>query len=137
MMFFSTFSQTESVRSSAYFGEPVKHVITLRGDMLVSCGVVVGGRCCVRCRGAVAAIQNARVSVQNVRVCPSKTSPCMPAPRGAGTHGKVLNEHTESFLNPHTGGFAAFHTTTQDNNHNSTRRHGKKTEKEDTERERR
>ena len=103
-MLFSTYYQTEKcVRSSACFGEPLKHVITLRGEMLVSSGVV-GGRCCVCCRGAVAAIQNP--------VCPSKTSPCMPAPRahvknmcalGAGTHGDVLNVHTEAFLNPDTG----------------------------------
>ena len=52
-------------------------------------------------------------------VCPSKTSPCVRPrrpvyagttrtcynvrARGAGTHGDVLNVHTEAFLNPHTG----------------------------------
>ena len=72
-------------------------MVTLREEILVSCGVV-GGRCCVRCRGAVAAIQNSRVSVQNVPVFPSKTSPCMPAPRAhVKTHVRVVLVHTGTY----------------------------------------
>ena len=49
---------------------------------------------------------------KHASVCTFKT--CIPAPRahvsthtcarGAGTHGDVLNVHTEAFLNPHTEG---------------------------------
>ena len=61
-------------------------------------------------------------------VCPFKTSPCVPATRAhvfytcarvAGTHGDILNGHTE--------GFSACHTTTQHNTqhttHNNTQQH--------------
>ena len=55
------------------------------------------------------------MSIENVPVCTFKTSPCVPAPRahvethvrGARTHGDVLNVHTGTFLNPHTG-FSTF-----------------------------
>ena len=109
-------------------------------------------------------------------VCPSKTSPCVRPrpPRVCRHHAHMLKHvcawcqytrgrfgptHGGVFESTH-GGFAAFHTTTQDtthktqhtrhtrhntnntqqhttthhnNHHNNTRRHGKKTEKEDIE----
>ena len=72
-------------------------------------------------------------------VCPFKTSLCVRSKRPkvcrlhAGTHGDVLNVHTEAFLNLHTGGFSACHgthhttatatTTHTHDNDNDTQRH--------------
>ena len=42
--------------------------------------------------------ENSRVYMQNVPVCTCTTPAC-----GAGTHGDVLNVHTEGVLNVHTG----------------------------------
>ena len=102
---------------------------------------------------------------QHASACTFKTSPCVLAPRFlvvfscgpvAGTHGDVLNAHTEACRDPHTG-FSKFfqraapptvhhrphhrhhmHSHTQHNiTHNITRRQGPdETEKEDRERER-
>ena len=45
-----------------------------------------------------------RVHIQNVPVCTGTTRTCVSTfTRGAGTHGDVLNVHTEAFLKPHTG----------------------------------
>ena len=44
------------------------------------------------------------VYVRNVPVCTGTTPACViTCGRGAGTHGGVLNVHTEVFLNVHTG----------------------------------
>ena len=44
-----------------------------------------------------------RVSIQYVLVDAGTTRTCVSTcARGAGTHGYVLNVHTEAFLNPHT-----------------------------------
>ena len=50
-----------------------------------------------------------RVYIQNVPVYGGTTRTCVSTcTRGAGTHGYVLNVHTEAFLNPHTGGRRQF-----------------------------
>ena len=58
--------------------------------------------------------ENPRVPIQNASVCTFKTSPCMPATRrtcfstcARGTHGDVLNVHTESVLSLHTAVIAS------------------------------
>ena len=96
-----------NVRSSAYFGEHLKHVTTLRGEILVSCGVV-GGRC-VRCRGAVTKKKK-------------KKNPCVrPRRHFVCRHHAHMLKHVSAwcrytrrrFESTHVG-FAAFQTTTQD-----------------------
>ena len=68
----------------------------------VVCGVcgVCGVWCvwCVWCGVGLARRKNLRVQVQNVPVCTSTTRTCgNTCARGAGTHGDVLNLHTEVF----------------------------------------
>ena len=47
--------------------------------------------------------KNLRVQVQNVPVCTGTTRTCVTTcARGAGTHGDVLNLHTEVFGDGHT-----------------------------------
>ena len=51
--------------------------------------------------------------IQNVPVCTGTTRTCVTTcARGAGTHGDVLNLHTEAFLNVHTEAFLNVHTGT-------------------------
>ena len=67
-MLFSIYSQMWGWdRSKSFFGEPLKHVITIRGQNLVS-----------RTDGDPLHL---RVSIQNVPVCTFKTSPCVPVSR--------------------------------------------------------
>ena len=78
------------------------------------------------CGGVVCPFQNPRVSVRNVSVCTFKTSfPVYSGTSDAGSHGDVLNVHTETFWTD-TRGFSACHTTphrthttTQDTRHNT------------------
>ena len=67
-------------------------------------------------------VQNAlRVLIQNVPVCTGTTRTCLCA-RGAGTHGDVLNQHTEALLKPN----AVFSTFFQPQ-HTNTNKHTKHT----------
>ena len=69
--------------------------------VLVWCGVVVCGGVGV-C--GVARRKNLRVWIQNVPVCTGTTPACVKTcGRGVGTHGDVLNPHTEVFSACHTG----------------------------------
>ena len=113
-----------------FFGEPLKHVITVRGHIWVS-----------RIDDPSSA---PRVYIQNVPMCTFKTSPCVPAPRPhVETHVRVVQAYTGTFwmdtrvfqrvtpLTPHHT--AHTHTPRLNiNNHNNTRRQRqrKKTEKE-------
>ena len=90
-----------------------------------------------------------RVYVQNLPDCTGTTRTCVETcARGAGTHGDVLNVHTEfrsvSHINTHTLTHTTQQNTTQHNtthyDHNTTRRKRQRqteTEKEDRDRERR
>ena len=89
-----------------FFGEPLKHVITIRGQILAS------------------------------RTDDDPLPPCVPrtcfntCARGAGTHGDVLNVHTEAFLKPNTGFSTSFFSATQHTNtqtHTDTQTHTKHT----------
>ena len=84
-------------------------VMTIRGQILLSstdddplpsvCGFKTSP--CVRSKLP-------RVYVQNFPVCTGTTRTCFnTCARGAGIHGDVLNVHTVTFLNPHTG-FSTF-----------------------------
>ena len=68
-------------------------------------------------------IQNGlRVSIQNVPVCTGSTRTCFnTCARGAGIHGDVLNVHTVTSLNPHTG-FSTFFSACR-NTHKHTHEH--------------
>ena len=135
------FSNLEKRRSERFFGEPLKHVITIRGQILVS-----------RTDGDPPPLSPPllplsplpRVSVQkfsvcrfkNVPVCSGTTPACgNTCACGAGTHGDVLNLHTEVFsacqAAPHTK--QTTHTT--QNTNTNTRRQTDR-EKVDRERER-
>ena len=87
-------------------------MITLRGQILVS----RTGDDPLRPR---VSIQNAfRVYVQNVSVCTGSKPTCfLTCGLGAGTHGDVLNLHTESVLNVYTGFFHVFFTVPQHTKH--------------------
>ena len=93
------------------FGEPLGHVIPLRGPF-------------VRSRtGDDLLPPPTRVSIPNASMCTFKTFPCVPAPRAhVFIHvdlllvhtGTFLNAHTEACRNPHTGFstfFSAYRTT--------------------------
>ena len=110
-MLFSIYQTWRWERSKSFFGEPLKHVITVCGQNLVSktdddplppvCGFKTSP--CAR---------------SNVHVCTGTTRTCFnTCARGAGIHGDVLNVHTEVFLKPNTGFFhfqrAATHTHTK------------------------
>ena len=84
-MLFSIYSQTEKwERSKSFFGEPLKHVVTVRGQILVS-------------RTDDDPLPS-RVWIQNVPVCAFITSPFMPAPRAhESTHVRVVPVQTETF----------------------------------------
>ena len=74
------------------------------------CGVCVCGVCmfcgvwwCLVC--GVAHRKNLRVQIQNVTVCTGTTRTCVTTcGRGVGTHGDVLNLHTEIFWTDIRGG---------------------------------
>ncbi len=76
---FSTYSQTWNLQDPVVtFGEPLGHVITPCGQILVS-------------RTDDEPPPPRRVSIQNVPVCTFKTSPCVPAPRAhVETHVRVM-----------------------------------------------
>ena len=97
-----------------YFGEPLGHVITLCGQILVS-----------RTDDdpppprRVSISKRARVYVQNVPVCTGTTRTCVSTcARGAGTHGDVLNVHTGTFWMD-TRGFQRATQHTQHTHHNT------------------
>ena len=76
-MLFSIYSQTGKwERSKSFFGELLKHVITVRGKMLVS-----------------------RTDDDSLPpVCGFKTSPCVLAPRAhVSTHVRVVPAYTVTF----------------------------------------
>ena len=114
------------------FGEPLGHVITLCGQILVRCRVLMmfwcECVCCgVRCRGAVAVWC---VDSTRARVIMFETLPCVPAKRAhvetpvrlAGTHVKRFERTHGHVLNRHTG-FVNGHTTPpqhHDNAHHNT-----------------
>ena len=117
-MLFSTYSQTSKCeRSKGFFGEPLKHVITPRGQILVS-------------------------SIDDDTPAPpcghSKRPPCVPAPRAhVFQHVRVVPAYTGTFLNVHTearveatyGVFPAFfhtvpqHTHKHDHSHKHSHSH--------------
>ena len=73
---FSTYSQTlKWVRSKGFFGEPLKHVITVRGQILVS---------------RTEHSKRPRVCVQNVPVCTGNMSTCF-------FHVGMMLAHTGTF----------------------------------------
>ena len=90
------------VKTHCFCGEHLNHVITIRGQILVS-------RTNDDPLPHRVYVQNAlRVLIENVSVCTGTTRTCFnTCARGAGIHGDVLNVHTEAFLNPHTG-FSTF-----------------------------
>ena len=87
------------------FGEPLEHVIILRGKFLW------GVRCvCVWC----GTLKTAVCRSQHASVCMLKTSPCVVAPRPhvlymwtwcRYTHGDVLNRYMEAHWDPHAAVF--------------------------------
>ena len=84
-------------RSKGFCGEPLKHVITLRGQILAS-------RTDDDLPPAPPYVDSTRprVHVQNVPMCTGTTRTCVATcARGACMHGDVLNVHT---------GFSACHT---------------------------
>ena len=99
-------------------------MVPIRGQLLVSRTGDDRLPPCVRSK-------RPRVYVQNVPVCTGTARTCVSTcARFAGTHGDVLNVHTEAFWNPHTGFFhvfffqrAATHTNTQTHTHTQTHKH--------------
>ena len=102
-----------SLSSSLFCFSLLFHLLSslvLPSCLVSSCGVVVGCGVCLVCVlvfvccGTVKNVKKTRVHVQNASVCTFKTPPCVPAPSphvgnmwlGAGTHGGVLNVHTET-----------------------------------------
>ena len=104
----SNCSQIESgYHPRVSFSEPLGHVITLRGQILVS-------------RTGDDPLPSLRVQIQNASVCTFKMAPCVRAPRAhvfdlcawcpytrghfECAHGGVLDGHTEGFhrATPHT-----------------------------------
>ena len=82
------FSNFQWVRSKGFFGEPLGHVITLRGQILVS---RIGGE-------PLPPASPTRVSIQNASVCTFKTSRWMPAPRAHEFQDvRVVPVHTGTF----------------------------------------
>ena len=105
------FSNLKLVRSPRVsVGEPLKHVITIRGQILVS-RTDDDPPPATPC-----------VHLKRARVCPSKTSPCVPAPRAhVFQHVRVVPAYTEwthGVFTPHTH----HNTTTQHKtqHHNTT-----------------
>ena len=72
----------------------------------VWCCVLCCVLCCVVLYCVCGVVCGAAGHAENASVCRFKTSPCVPAPRGCvttcgrgvGTHGDVLNLHTETFF---------------------------------------
>ena len=78
---------------------------------------VLGVRCVCVCCGTLKNVEKTRmwiptrlrVYIRNVPVYAGTTRICFSTcARGAGTHGYVLNIHTEAFLKPHTEGRRQF-----------------------------
>ena len=116
------FSHLKIGKIQSFFGEPLKHVITLRGQILVSRTDADPLPLCVDSK-------RPRVYVQNVPVCTGTTRACFnTCARGAGIHGDVLNVHTEAFLKPNTGSFSVpQHTHKHTHKHTNTHTHTKHT----------
>ena len=97
------------------FGEPLGHVITLRGQILVSrTGDDPSSPPCVHSTRLRVCVQNVpRVYRQQAHMFPT-------CGLGAGTHGDVLNLHTESVLEVYTGFFHVFFTVPQHTKHTHT-----------------
>ena len=105
---FSIYSHTwKYERSKSFLGEPLKHVITVRGQILVSrTDDDPLPPVCVHSK-------RPRVWIQNIPVCTGTTRTCFnTCARGASIHGDVLNVHTEAFLKPNTG-FSTFFSVPQ------------------------
>ena len=91
-MLLSTLSQTQKkwVRFCRFFWRTLEHVITPRGQILVS-------------RTDDDSLPSV-CGFKKVTVCTGTTRTCFnTCARGAGIHGNVFNVHTEAFLNPNTG----------------------------------
>ena len=115
-MFFSISSHTwKWERSKSFFGEPLKHVKTVRGQIWVS-------RADDDPLPPVCGFKNVPVcTFETCSFFTSTTRTCFnTCARGAGMHGDVLNVHTDAFLKPKTG-FSSFfqraatHATTTNN----------------------
>ena len=108
------------------FGEPLKHVITLCGQILVSRKLAIRDDPNIRLRCS-RNVEKHLFTVENTPVCPFKTSrvyvqnvPCMPAQRAhvlkhvcalcRHTRGRFERTHGD-VLNGHTGVFSRCHTT--------------------------
>ena len=140
-VFLDLFSNLKFVRSSGYFGELLNHVITIRGQILVSRtndDPLLSLSSCPPC------VDSTRpcVYVQNVPVCTGTTPACVTTcGRGACTHGGrfefthggFLDGHTTHQTPPHT---THTHTTHKHRTHTTT--HGdRQTDKVDRKREKR
>ena len=89
------------------FGEPLGHVITLRGHILVSRtddDFFLFSFVLLLCVWCVGGGRKEVSTFKTPSVCRFKTSPCMPAPRAhVETHVRVVPACTGTFLNLHTG----------------------------------
>ena len=107
------------------FGEPLKHVITLCGQIWVRRTDDDPPPLPPPPSLPTHPTPHPRVSIQDASVCTFNTFPCTLAPtrtcistcaRGAGTHGDVVNVHTEASWMDTRGFFNVSH-------HNTTTRH--------------
>ena len=86
------FSNFKWVRSKSFFGEPLKHVITLRGPFMVIRKLTM-----TPCHPCVDS-KRPRVYRHHAHMFQHvHTETLTTCGRGAGTHGDVLNLHTEAF----------------------------------------
>ena len=139
-MLFSTYCEIYKwERSKGFFGEPLKHVITLRGANLG------------KQNWRWPPLLPPRVSVQNVSVYAGTTRTCVSTcGRGACTHGDVLNVRTGTFfqsVTPHTTPHRTHHKhktrdktrrqSQRETDRDRERRQGKRKEKTEEERQKR
>ena len=97
------------------FGEPLKHVITYCGQILVSRKLPIRDepnirlRCKTNVKKTCFTDENTPLPVcplKHVPICTLKTSQCVPAPRAhVSTRVRVVPAFTGTFLNVHTEAF--------------------------------
>ena len=118
-MLCTVYFQTEKVLDPVLtLVEPLKHVITLRGQILLSCVVLCVFCRCVLCLVSLCVLSCVvvwhaenprRVYTQNVSVCTGTTRACLKTcARGAGTHGAVLNGQCKAHGHCSTGDSCCF-----------------------------
>ena len=80
------------------FGEPLNHVMTLRGPFMVSRKLAIRDEPHIRQNSLILHVKNTRPYLFLLPVCPFKTSPCVLAPLAhVSTHVRVVPVNTGTF----------------------------------------